>query len=120
MQPSTKSRLGGIRALQWWDREYLPAVLLCCWAGFLWSVVALFVSMTWDLDQGWHERSPFHLLVPRILLLWPVWASVQAEDALATLGWHIGDAWPVLLFLSGMLPLLAATALWITLSGRRR
>ena len=104
----------------WWDSDYLPALLLSCFGGFTWGLIALFASSTWDLDQSWYDNRPAYLLPLRIPLFWPVWGTVQVEDALGMLGWNICDGILMVSLMVTILPLLSLSALWVWLSNRRQ
>ena len=99
----------------WWDSDYLPAILLSAWGGIVWSLIALFASITWDLDQRWYDTSPALLLPLKVALLWPVWGSVQVADAL---GWNSFGGTLLLLAVMGIPPAVLVACSWVRLTNR--
>jgi hypothetical protein len=56
------------------NRRAMAGIVLCCCLAAVWALVALLLSMVWNLDQSWYNRESVAdpILLLRILAFWPV------------------------------------------------
>lgn len=103
-----------IRRLQDASAEDVVPGLLGAWAGILWALFTLVTSLIWDLDASWYDVETVSLpvLIIRIVLYWPIWATVQIAEGLEWTGLDLGVYWAVVAIMVG-----AATAACIGLVG---